>query len=1473
VAILDVPLFPSAVGETPVETGPAGSPKSFHPAVQAWFDRAFPDGATPPQLEGWPHIAAGRDTLIAAPTGSGKTLAGFLVCIDQLYRAHDAAEAAGGALADLTHVVYVSPLRALALDIAQNLERPLTEIAEVAAELGLSAPELRIGLRSGDTSQSARAKMLRKPPHFVITTPESLYLLATGAKGRDLLRSTRTVIIDEIHTMARDKRGSHLALTMERVANLCEVRPVRVGLSATQKPIETVAELLVGSGPTRRRADGSVRCEIVDTGHQRTIDLELLLPGSELEAVSSTEQTGEVLDQIAELVNTHTTTIVFVNTRRLAERIAHQLAERLGDEAVAAHHGSLSKDTRLRVEDRLRRGDLKALVATASLELGIDVGPVDLVCQLGSPRSIATFLQRVGRSGHSRYGTPKGRIFPLTRDELVECSALLAAIRAGRLDALHPPRQPLDILAQQLVAEVAADDWRVDDLYDLVRGAAPYRDLPREDFDEALALVSDGVDTGRGTRAAYVHHDRINGEVTARRGARLAAVTSGGAIPELADYRVVSDPDDTFIGTVGEDWAIESMVGDIFLLGSNSWRIRRVEASTVRVTDAGGLPPTVPFWVGEAPARTAELSAEVSALRAGVAKALAAGGAERARSWVAEVCGLAAEPTELLVAYLADCYTALGNVLPTQHQLVIERFFDESGGMQLVVHAPFGGRINRAFGLALRKKFCASFDFELQAAANDDAVVLSLGPQHSFPLEEVARYLHPNTVDQTLVQAMLRPISPLFASRWRWNLNRSLVVLRFKGGRKNPPPIQRMESDDVMGVVFPSIAACQENVQGPLEIPDHLLARQTIADTLTEAMDAEGLKTLVSSIVSGEVNIVCRDTTEASPLSHELLNGKPYTFLDDAPLEERRTRAVQTRRGISVAPTDIAALDQAAIDRVCAEAAPRVETADELHDLLNELVVMPLDHTDQRWQPLFDSLVERHRAFRFTPTTAGLHSELWCVTERAGAAAALFGDDVLVSAAPEVRHFAAAHPADGSIDDQRRDASRDAVRGLLNITGPATVQELSRRSSIDPGLVETALVALEVEGFAFQGSFSPVASPGTDPGGAARVEWCARRLLNRIHRYTQKRLRAQVQPVSAQTYMHFLLAWQHVHPDHQLRGPKGVVQVIEQLQGWDLAAGAWEKEILARRVADYRPQMLDELCLSGEVVWARLATHTGTPATPADTGQPAESPATTRATSPSKSTPISLMLRNDLGWLLTAVRPTPPATANLAGADTSDLHPDTAAVLHTLSRAGARFPAELASDCGLTPQRLEAALWDGVSQGLVTADGFGAVRALFAGRTKSVTPGRRRRRLRQGATPQLRQGGRWALVPPGETIEERDLLAEAVAEQLLARWGVIVRDIAMRERLAIPWREVQWALRRLEDRGVVRGGRFVSGFGGEQYALPEAVSQLRQSRSDAPAHLPSTPITVNATDPLNLTGVLFPGTRVPARRTNTVTID
>jgi len=1324
----------------------------------------------------------------------------------------------------------------LTVDVAENLEAPLRSISEIGNEIGAPVRPVRVAVRNGDTPPAQRAAMIREPPDIVVTTPESLYLLLTSRRGREVLSTVRTVIVDEIHALARDKRGTHLALSLERLDRVIESaggrRPTRIGCSATQRPIAEIARLLVGAGDDRTKPDGSVLCSIIDVGHRRALDTAIVLPTDELGAVMTNEQLDEIVSSLADEIAAHHTTLVFTNTRKMAERVAHLLRAELGDEAVAAHHGSLSMERRLSVESRLRAGDLRAVVATASLELGIDVGPVDLVCQLGSPRAIATFLQRVGRADHRRDGTPKGRVYPMTRDELVECTALFTAVNEGLLDAVEPPIAPLDILAQHIVAECsAAGDEGIEEkeLAHLVRGAAPYATVSDDDLEAVVALVSEGVQTGRGVRGAYVHRDQVNHVLRARRGAALTALTSGGAIPELADYRVVVEPDEALVGTVHEDFAVEAMAGDVFLLGSNSWRVRRVEQGTVRVTDAHGAPPTIPFWLGEAPARTDELSKAVSRLRDLVADSVKGQGAKGAVEAVIARSGVDRRAASAVVAYLAAAAGELGT-LPTRERLVVERFFDDTGGAQLVVHSPYGARINRGLGLALRKRFCRTFDFELQAAANDDAVVLSLGPQHSFSLDSVLGFLSPASVRETLIQAVLP--TPIFTARWRWNLGRSLVSPRFRGSRHLPPAIQRMEADDLMAAIFPMLAACQENVSGPIEIPDHPIVRQTLTDCCTEAMDLDGLIRLLEGLRSGAVTAVSIDASEPSLLAHEILNGRPYTFLDDAPLEERRTRAVALRRGIPIEARDLASIDEAIIEEVRDEISLDPRDADELHDLIDSAVLI-VENPD--WHITFDALVAAGRAMTVAPKDST--ARLWSVTERKREVeillpGATFAPDVSVPDAIAL-----------SPTPTREDALARAVAGHLELGGPARPSELaSTIGHVSEAAVNSALARVEASGTAMR-----------LPDG----RWWTRRLVARAHSRTRNQARSRVTAVSPQHFVRFLFEWQHVAPSSRLRGVIGTAEVLAQLQGFEAPVGAWESEILAARLSDYSPALLDELCAHGEVAWGRLALPDGS------------ARARRQGSTPSRATPVALVRREDLAWLLAAARGEQPAVEPGPGA--------TNEILEALHKGGALYFSDLVERTGRFPVEVADALWDGVAHGQLTSDGFAAVRALLAGRYRTRSS-ERPRALRRGAVIAPRRrgyspalaGGRWSILVGARPSDfDPDELADAVATQLLERWGIVFRDLVVREPLCWSWREVIFALRRLEARGVARGGRFVAGFSGEQFALPEAadaLSRIARREPDGRA------VTVSAADPLNLTGPILGVPRVATQAGRSITL-
>lgn len=1479
----------------------------FHPIIEGWFRRRF-GAPTEVQVRSWPVIASGAPVLLAAPTGSGKTLAAFLVCIDSLFK-----QALARELDDRTQVLYVSPLKALSNDVQKNLQQPLTEIGEAALAAGLLMPELRVTVRTGDTPAWDRQQMLRRPPHILITTPESLYLLLTADKSRKILREVRTVIVDEIHAVAPNKRGAHLALSLERLEALTPVRPQRVGLSATQRPIETLAGFLMGrrssEGGMPFESDGApAPCHIIDVGHRRRMDLAVEVPRDELGAVATNAVWSDVYDRVADLVSEHRSTLVFVNTRRLAERVAHHLADRLRDslgaQVVAAHHGSLSRQIRLSAEERLKRGQTRVVVATASLELGIDVGTVDLVCQIGSPRAIAACLQRVGRSGHWVGAMPKGRLFATTRDELLECAALVRAIRAGTLDRIEVPSAPLDILAQQIVAETAAQEWCEEDLYDLCRRAYPYRDLARRDFDAVIRMLAEGIATNRSRGHAYLHHDRINRRLRGRRGARLAALTSGGAIPDTANYVVVAEPDGTVVGSVDEDFAVESLAGDIILLGTASWRIKGVEMGKMRVEDAHGAPPTIPFWRGEAPSRTAELSAEVAAVREHLDRLLQAASSVSTSDpspltprlspldWLQEECGLDRRGAEQAVAYVAAGRAVLGAV-PSQRTIVAERFFDEGGGMQLVLHAPFGGRINRAWGLALRKRFCVTFDFELQAAATDEGIVISLGERHSFPLDMVFQFLRPDTLREVLTQAVL--LAPMFATRWRWNAGRALALLRFANGRRVPPQIQRMRSEDLLTAVFPAATACQENLRGERagrEVPDHPLVSETMRDCLTEAMDVDGLTAVLEWIETGEIRCVAVDTPAPSPFSHEILNANPYAFLDDAPLEERRARAVDMRRSL---PPELAgsvgALDPSAIAEVAAEAWPVVRDPDELHDALLTLIWVPASE-GERWSHYLPALIAAGRAAVATVPAEGREAS----GERQGANGESQGDGQAILGWVAAERLALLQsvfptmtcaPTPASVSDQaaleRGEAVLTIVRGWMESTGPTTDGELARRLSLPTEDVHAALLRLESEGQVLRGCFRPH-GPARGSGLGARgeesgssplpratslapaasaetpaAEWCDRRLLARIHRLTIGRLRKEIEPVTAAEFMRFLFQWQHVATGSRLHGEAGLLEIVRQLAGFEAAASVWERHLLPLRLAKYQAELLDRVCLSGAVMWGRLTPPAAFALRQGDAGESAR----LRRIVPTSVAPISLFPREEAGWLLGTFGESFASAAGLS------LTAPAQAVLRELEGRGASFFADLARGAGLLPSEVEDGLWELAAAGLVTADGFDNLRALLDPRRRRAEGRERTRRPRHVA-------GRWSLLRAGASTgaarETPD--AEPVARQLLRRYGVVFRDLLGRESLAIPWRDLLVQYRRMELRGEVRGGRFVGGFTGEQFALPEAVEALRAARRlsgrDDDRGGPRQAVKISAADPLNLVGVILPGPRIPANASNYV---
>ena len=1387
--------------------------ESFHPIVRQWFNQNF-SGPSEIQSLAWPEIGNRRDVLLSAPTGSGKTLAAFLAVLNNLFE-----RCLDGTLDDRTQVVYVSPLKALSNDIHRNLQLPLKGIKALLEQNGHPEVDVRAMVRTGDTPSTERAKMVRTPPHVLVTTPESLYLLLTSNGGREMLSDARTLIVDEIHAVAGNKRGAHLSISMERLARLSRNPLHRIGISATQKPIDRMARFLTG---------GAESCAVLNIGHRRELELEIELPESPLTAVMANEVWEEIHQSLERTIARHQTTLIFVPTRSMTERLSHHLSERLGPEVVSAHHGSMSREKRLDAETRLKAGALRALVATGSLELGIDVGAIDLVVQIGSPKAIATLLQRVGRSGHTLEGTPRGKLYPLTKDELVEAVALLHSVRLGELDSLPFPSKPLDVLAQQIVAEVACEDNTADTLFDLVRRSFIYRDLSREAFNGVIQMLVDGFTFRRGTRRSYLHFNPVTQTLRAKKGARLNATVSGGTIPDQFDYDVRLEPSGVQIGSVHEDFAVESLPGDIFQLGTASWRILKVETGKVRVEDADGLPPTMPFWIGEAPGRSAELSTAVSRVREEVSARIdlgqidgeASGEWKRdAAAWLTDDVGTTAEAADQVVAYLAATKASL-DLVPSQKHIVLERFFDEVGDQHLVIHSVFGNRLNRAWGLALRKRFCRKFNFELQAAANEESLVLSLGPTHSFPLKEVVDYLNDRTVREVLVQALLD--APMFQARWRWNASTALAVLRRRGGERVPPQIQRSDAEDLLALIFPDQLACLENIPGDREVPDHPLVYQTIHDCLHEAMDVDALEGLLQRIHIGDVEVSARDLREPSPMSESILNARPYAFLDDAPLEERRVQAVRTRRWLE--PEDarkLGKLEKGAIQAVRAEAWPDVTDADELYDVLvmhGFLTDSEISESgDGRWRPLLSSLIESGQAASAEPAGG---PKLWIAVERIPQFQVLYPDAVNASATvvhDSIREFSSEDP---------EQVLTDVIRGRLELLGPTTASAISSDMGLSTHRIDQALVALETEGFAIRGHFSP------DLPADAETEWCERRLLARIHRYTLEKLRRAIKPISSSDYIRFLLRWHGLTGGARKEGAEALNGALDQLDGFSCPAIAWESDILPSRIKDYDHNWLDTCCLSGKTTWGRYLRVQNNRA----------------GNTPIRTTPITLVNRATfVAWPFR-----PPESCDPV------LTPSAQRVFECLEAGGALFYHDVIARSKMLKSEVESAIAELVAAGLLTCDSFAGLRALLIPEKFKV-----RSRRNRGPVFGMEQAGRWSVIQ-AETEDPADI--EKCARILLKRYGVVFRRVLARETGIPPWRDLVRVLRRMEDRGEVRGGRFVERWG-EQYALPEAITVIRSlKREKKRGEL----VSVSACDPVNLVGIVTPGKRLPATPGNRI---
>jgi ATP-dependent Lhr-like helicase len=1042
--------------------------------------------------------------------------------------------------------------------------------------------------------------------------------------------------------------------------------------------------------------------------------------------------------------------------------------------------------------------------------------------------------------------TPKGRLFPLSRDDLLECTALIDAINKDELDRIIIPKQPLDVLAQQIVAEVSGCEWNEVELYQAVKRAWPYNQLTRETFNSVIKMLAEGFSTKRGRRRAYLYRDVINGKLRARRGAQLVALTNGGAIPDQFDYDVILQPEGHFIGTLNEDFAFESLPGDIFQLGNTSYRMLKIENGRVFVEDAHGQPPNIPFWFGEAPGRTDELSAAVSRLLETVNQLLNEGGMEDVIAWLQQEQHLPIEIAVQLAEYLTTAKAVLG-ALPTHNTIVFERFFDEVGDMHFIIHAPFGSRINRAWGLALRKRFCRKFNFELQAAANENNIVLSLGPTHSFPLEEVANYLKSQSVRDVLVQALLN--APMFETRWRWNTNIALAVPRNRNGKKVPAQFQRSDAQDLIAVIFPDQLACLENIQGDREVPDHPLVEQTLADCLHETMDIDGLENLLKRLENNDIQLIARDLPTPSPLSEEIINAKPYAFLDDAPAEERRTLAIRQRPLDPESASDIGRLDSLAIQTVRQEAWPDARTPDELHDGLmilgfmteaeiNRGVITDTQGMDFGWQHLIQDLQAQHR-ITLVDTVNG--EKLWVSAERLSQLLTLLPQ---ASYKPAIRLIE--NTFDESLDQEQ--CLVEILRSRLEGLGPVTAAQLGAPLGIPTEQINMALLVLEQEGYVIQGRFTHTTQ---------EVEWCERALLARIHRYTVKKLRKEIEAVSPVDYMRFLFAWHRI--EEKADGKEALAAILEQLEGYALPAYSWERDILPSRLDLYIPDWLDNLCTSGRFTWLRAAIKEANAKETTTDETPKK-----RKPAPVKNTPISIFMRQHAGYWCN-----PDSLSN----NVKNLSANAHKVYTILKNHGASFFFDLVTSTLLLRTQVEGALAELVSYGLVTSDNFTGLRALITPSNKK--PNYRSRRNYRYSNNNIEDAGRWTLIQNSLPRQSEDKAiapfdieqTEHVARTLLNRYGVVFRKVLEKESALPPWRDLLYVYRRMEARGEIRGGRFVSGFAGEQFALPEAVTALRNTRKKPKS---GDLITISAVDPLNLTGLVTPGQRVPATINNRI---
>ncbi|HXN12770.1 MAG TPA: crosslink repair DNA glycosylase YcaQ family protein [Candidatus Acidoferrales bacterium] len=1391
----------------------------FHPAVRAWFERRF-DAPSRAQELGWPVIGAaidpsGFDVLLCAPTGSGKTLAAFMWAINGLV-----IDAARDALRDEVSVLYVSPLKALANDIRLNLEEPLHGVRDTGAESSLDLSRIRAGLRTGDTSASERTAMLRRPPHILVTTPESLFILLTSPKFREKLAGVRHVIVDELHALAGNKRGAHLALTLERlerfVTSRGNARPNRIGLSATLNPIEKLAGFLAGYEVTRDGARSPRPIKIVRADDRvREMDLQVIAPGPELGPLATHPHWEAMYDEVARLIGEHRTTLVFTLSRRHAERVALNLQKRLGTDAVMAHHGSLARSERLIAEQRLKRGELKAIVATASLELGIDVGAVELVCQLDTPKSISAAIQRIGRSGHSLGATPKGRFFALTTDDLLECGAAVRAIRRGHLDEVEIPMGCVDIAAQQIVAIAAEEDEISEaDLLRVLRSAYNFGDLDAAKLRHLLEQLAAELPERVMGAAPKIFFDRVNARVRPRRSARLSAITSGGTIPEAGNYDVVIESEGRKVGDVEEDFAQESSRGDVFSLGSMPWQIQRSSRGRLMVEPAPGMAPTLPFWLTEAGGRSPAMSAEISDLRHEIWNRLERN--ESAEEWLMDECAMSERAATQAADYVRRGVEALG-AIPDDKTVVVERFFDGLGGTQIVIHTPFGIRLNRGLGLAIRKRLCQSFDFEIQASAIDDGVLLALNSRHSFPLDTLFSMLKARNARDVLIQAVLA--APMFEVRFRHVATRALAVMRSSRGKKVPAWIQRLRSQELLSSIFPGQQACFENRPGAIELPDHFVIQETIRECLEESTDLPRTIQLLEGIESSAIRTVAVDAIAPSVFAHRLLLAWDYSFLDDGERANRRSRTVTMNRGMAedvFRKEDLSDLLSAeAVDAVVAEVTGRTagrkpRSRDESYELIRAHGSLTLAEVEER-------VGEGARAMLAELDTEGRIARVSLAGESV--------ERIIVSEDKQI--FAAAY--DGGPNDEA--ARAELVRRALKTSGPTTADEVATRLSIKMSAVEQSLAALEGQGAIFRGHFTR----------SDTIQWCDRYNLERIHRMTLARVRAEIEPCADHEYAAFRLRWMHVGGTELPADQSGVATVLDQLSGIAATPEIWEHAILPARIAGYRPEMLDLVCMSGQMKWVAV------PGESVEGAHPASVPSR-----------ITFVARKASLFVPHEVQAVEDAKQQ--------------AVLEALGAAGAQYLDEVAERANVSERDALSALWRMAAQGRVSNDNFAPLR-MFAddrGAERALESVARRVTTRHDAAVRARLksslAGRWSLMRAGDDAGD----ARELALKLLERHGILAREMLGIESTHISWSEIAFELRRLEYGGAIRRGWFVRSLSGEQYALPEAVEMLHAARNLIPAR--EKPVALSAIDPANPYGVVIPGCGIAREAGNVIVL-